>query len=174
MKNRFEIHGDTTIIFLNRKDGTILKTLIDTDDLAIVDGYKGTWFAHRDPKTNYFYPRMTIWDGNRNKAVILHRIIMNAPKGTHVDHINHDTLDNRKSNLRIVTCAQNLQNQLGHKNSKSGIRGVSWSSLHKKWRCHATLNGKSYFLGLFKDIKEAEKIVSKWRKENMPFSEMDH
>jgi hypothetical protein len=66
----------------------------------------------------------------RSGGTYLHRFLLDAPKGMQVDHINHDTLDNRRSNLRIVTTnQQNNENRNGaHKNSKTGIRGVT---IHK-------------------------------------------
>jgi hypothetical protein len=83
----------------------------------------------------------------------MHRVILNAPKGLMVDHINHDTLDNRKENLRIVTNQQNTFNQK-LKNHSSKYKGVTWNSNSEKW-CARIRHNKPIYLGLFKDEKEA-------------------
>ena len=84
-------------------------------------------------------------DGER---VLLHRLIMNASKGEFVDHISHNTTDNRKSNLRICTRSQNGMN----KKSK----GYTWDKRDKKWRARITVNGKSFDLGYFNTESEAK------------------
>jgi len=115
MKNDYEIRGKETAIFLRRKDGTVLETLIDTADLPKVQKFGGAWFASKGNKgRSGFYAAMNIRrnDGSYT-LVLLHRVITGAPKGYDVDHRNHDTLDNRSSNLRIVTRAENHQNRKG-------------------------------------------------------------
>jgi len=80
----------------------------------------------------------------------LHRFIMNTPKGMCVDHINHNTLDNQKHNLRLVTYSQNNMNR--RKNSKketSLYKGVCYNKHRNKWRCCIKLNGKSKEIGSF-------------------------
>lgn len=54
----------------------------------------------------------------------MHRLVMGAKRGEEVDHINGDTLDNRKVNLRLVTHQQNIQNRKVNKNNKLGYKGV--------------------------------------------------
>src|SRR5512146_1126738 len=63
----------------------------------------------------------------------LHRFILDAPRGMYVDHINHDTLDNRRCNLRLCTKQQNQCNQSHHKDSKSPYKGVHRHKRGKKW-----------------------------------------
>lgn len=60
-----------------------------------------------------------------SSGLLLHRWLTNAPDGLHVDHINHDGLDNRMSNLRVVSQSKNSANQRndGSRN-KHGYRGV--------------------------------------------------
>lgn len=65
------------------------------------------------------------------KALALHRVIMNAPDGLCVDHINHDSLDNRRENLRVCTRLENLRNRRS-KRGVSQFQGVSPSL--GKWR----------------------------------------
>lgn len=86
-----------------------------------------------------------------NKRIRLHRWIINCPMGMMVDHINHDTLDNRKSNLRIVTHFENQQNR---KDNKSGKVGVYYSTRDKVYI--ARLGTK--WLGQFKNLDEAIKL----------------
>lgn len=83
-----------------------------------------------------------------------------------VDHINHDTLDNRKSNLRVVTVSENQQNRKGSRaGSKSGVRGVSWDEKNKDW----IVNVKGKYLMRTKDKEEAERIAKQKISELFPF-----
>jgi hypothetical protein len=83
--------------------------------------------------------------------IYLHREIMGNPVGKIVDHENRDTLDCRRSNLRICSKSQNAANLKGpYSNSKSGIRGVSWSKNAGKWFASIRVNGKGINIGVFK------------------------
>lgn len=83
----------------------------------------------------------------------LHRVIMSAAPGQIVDHINGDTLDNRKNNLRFATPAGNSQNRGPSKNNKSGYKGVS--RFRDKWQASIRSGPKSYNLGHYADPVEA-------------------
>lgn len=84
---------------------------------------------------------------------------MQCQKGFQVDHINHDKLDNRKSNLRIVTQQQNLMNRKVFKNNKTGFKGVSVYG--EKYRASIRKNGKREYLGFFKNPIDAAKAYDK-------------
>ena len=99
----------------------------------------------------------------------MHREIMNNPQ-LQVDHINHNKLDNCKSNLRIVTNAQNMQNTSGWNSSTSSYRGVSWGKTRKKWRASVMLNGKQVFHKRYSTEQEAIDSVMAYRKIHMPYS----
>lgn len=81
----------------------------------------------------------------------IHRLIMNIKKNEkiHVDHINHNVLDNRLINLRRCTNSQNHYNQLPQKNVFSSFKGVSYSKIKGKWRSDIRFKGKQYYLGSF-------------------------
>lgn len=85
--------------------------------------------------------------------VSLHRFITNCPEDKMIDHINRNPLDNRKTNLRIVTAKENQENKKRYKNNISGTTGVSWHKQAQKWRARIYQNGKEISLGLF-DTKE--------------------
>jgi hypothetical protein len=92
-------------------------------------------------------------DGLHNKY--LHRIIMNCPEGMFVDHINHNPLNNSRSNLRIVTLQQNNMNRSKTKRNTSGVLGVSWHKPNEKWRVQIVLNNKNIYLGSFDNLEDA-------------------
>lgn len=174
MKNSYETHGDVTTIFLKRKDGTIIETIIDTGDLPKVQEFPNSWCASWSTCTKSFYVYGSMPKENgKQSTLLLHRWLMNAPKGLQVDHINHDTLDNRRSNLRIVTHAQNRQNLKGAQrdNKSSGIRGVSWHKRNKKWQAKIKLKGKQQHLGYFDDVYEASLVAAEARARMMPYSQ---
>ena len=72
-----------------------------------------------------------------------------------VDHIDLNTLDNRKINLRVATHHQNLGNLPKFKRNTSGFKGVAWHSIAKRWRAYISKNGRYTHLGLFNTKEEA-------------------
>ena len=103
------------------------------------DGYISTWI--------------------KRKNVRLHILIMesNPCIGEKVDHINHNTYDNRKSNLRICTNAENNHNKGLRCDNTSGYSGVTWNKKLQKWYSKITINGKQIYLGVFTNINDAIK-----------------
>lgn len=96
------------------------------------------------------------------------------PNGMSVDHKCHNRGCVNPDHLRLATDALNQQNRRGAaSNSQSGIRGVTWYPDRNKWMAKSNLRGRQYFLGYFDSASGAEKAVSEWRRENMPYSLMD-
>ena len=93
---------------------------------------------------------------NGIKYVLMHREILECTDGKqHVDHINGNRLDNRRSNLRWATPQQNLFNQKRNCKNTSGFKGVTWSKSKNKFVAQIHHNSKGIFLGHFTDPKDA-------------------
>ena len=136
--------------------------LVDDEDFEWLDQWK--WYANWDSHIKGFYAVRNERKGEyksfkQRRQIIMHRVIMNASKGMHVDHINHNSLDNCKNNLRIVSNRQNTHNRT--KKSTSKYPGVYWHKQMKKWRADIRLNGKHTHLGYFTDEREAAKAYEK-------------
>jgi hypothetical protein len=84
----------------------------------------------------------------------MHRVILDAPEGSEVDHVNGDGLDNRRKNIRLVTRTENLRHQKTFRNSKSGYKGVTFNPVNGRWK--ATLN-----LGTFDSAEEAARAYDR-------------
>lgn len=163
--NKIIVEGDIARMFLTRRDGTIIETIFDAEDVLKVQSHPYRWGVHYERRIGNFYVVSVIRDGNKYRQVRLHRFITNCPEGYVPDHINHNTLDNRKSNLRIVPQAVNLQNKNGaYKSSKSGVRGVYWHKVTGKWYARVCLNGKEVYGELFANFEDACRAVNEARK----------
>lgn len=105
------------------------------------------------------------------EGLLLHRVLMGLERGDRreVDHINRDKLDNRRSNLRVVTRAQNRQN-LPSWGPTSEYRGVSWSRQHRKWYAHVKLDNRTRHVGAFDSELQAAVAAALYRVRHMPFS----
>jgi hypothetical protein len=105
------------------------------------------WQAHKCFKTFYAIRSTTL---NRKRIDMkMHRCIVNIPEGYECDHIDGDGLNNQKSNLRIVTHRQNMQNIHCRKKSSKYL-GVCWRERDKRWRASIEINGRGIHLGNFK------------------------
>lgn len=124
-------------------------TIVDNKDYEYLTQWK--WYAKWSKCTKSFYAvRHGKKKNNEQHFLYMAREILGLKYGDNrqADHINHNTLDNRNSNLRIVTLQQN------HWNNKNP-KGYYLHKASKKYLAHIGLNGKRIYLGLFRTTKEA-------------------
>jgi hypothetical protein len=80
-----------------------------------------------------------------------------------LDHIDGNRSNNKISNLREATNAQNQFNRKINSNSKSGVRGVTWCKKSKKWKAQCGLNGEYHYFGVFDNVLDAKKVVQEFQ-----------
>jgi hypothetical protein len=128
---------------------------IDKDDIEKVSGH--AWHAKWNQHTRSFYA--AAWgrgeNGMRRTTIWMHRLFLNAPNGIEVDHYSHDTLDNRRSNLRLAPDHHNSRNKNLQMNNTSGFKGVYLDKEAGKWRVAINVGGKHMNLGRFLTAEEA-------------------
>jgi len=169
MKNEYRVLDGVCYIELQR--GLICK--IDESDMGKIKDYR--WYSKGNKGFDYANAHK---DANPNSSTILmHRVIMNPKKNMLVDHIDHNTLNNTRSNLREVTCKENLLNMKPRKNVTSVYQGVCWASHAKKWRAEMikVVDGKNkkFHVGYFHNeleagIARAKAFVSHYGEEANP------
>lgn len=126
--------------------------LYSAEDEEIISPYR--WSIRFAPG-NYPYAAARI-DG---KQVPMHRHILKPPKDMLVDHKNHDTLDNRRGNIRPCTRQQNMWNRKRTCGS-SKYKGVSFETSKGKWRAEIYLNNERIYLGRYKSEIDAAKVYN--------------
>ena len=122
------------LIIISPKYGKII-TLIDLEDVDKIKNY--TWGVRYDKKMMSFYINCSKFNG-KNKA--LHRYITNCPKNMIIDHINHNTLDNRKKNLKICTHNDNMKNLVKQINTTTNIPHICYLKFKKIYSITVTCN----------------------------------
>jgi hypothetical protein len=123
--------------------------IVDAADYPVVAGRR--WFARWNKKTGSFYAESNSGNRTRGVSAYIHREVACPGPGLWVDHINHDTLDNRRSNLRIVTNSQNQANQRPQVGKSSRFKGVSWRARTGRWEAYIKVSGKKLPLGYHRD-----------------------
>ena len=130
------------------------KCLIDDIDAEIaLTGNK--WIASKCG--NHFYAARN----HEKKRQYLHRVIAKAKKGEIVDHINGNTLDNRRENLRICTRQQNIWNM---RDKPNRFRGVV--PHQGKWTARITVNYKNHYIGIFAKPEDAARAYNEAAKKH--------
>lgn len=140
------------------------KVLMDKED---IDRFSSNWFTIKHKgNSKGMYARTVI----KGKSKYLHRMILNLtdPK-IHVDHINGDTLDNRKINLRTCTNRENTKNKKAHKKKRATIhskyKGIHFIPEYKRWRAKICVDYKSISLGCYSSEEEAALAYDKAARE---------
>lgn len=130
-------------------------TLVDATDFDWLNQFK--WCAQWNPCTRSFYAMRKI----QRHTSLMHRVILGLQRGQRLtgDHVNHDTLDNRRINLRACTYSQNMQNMRLRRDSRSGFQGVTWHQNMRLWQARKTINGVQVHLGYRSQPAEARKLI---------------
>jgi hypothetical protein len=136
--------------------------LVDDEDYERIVA-AGPWQLRRSPHAFYALHGERSPDGT-NVTTYMHRLILDAPAGLQVDHINRDGLDNRKQNMRLCSRSENRGNTIKQRgNYSSRYKGVSRHG--QAWQAHIGENGVLRHLGTFSSETEAAEAYDSAAKE---------
>ncbi len=136
--------------------------IVDDEDFERLNAFK--WFY-----LNSGYAGRGVYSaGGKRTVILMHRAVFNLEKRQrnsigeliHIDHINHNTVDNRKENIRICTYSGNMSNKTAGKESTSNYLGVSWYKQSGKWVAHIRKHGHGKNLGYYTDERAAAKAYN--------------
>ena len=143
--SHIEIIGNEAVVTLTKG----LTAVIDAADVPLVSGYY--WSA----LINVYYGHAYAVRFQSGKAILMHRVLLDAPKGLQVDHIDGDGLNNRRANIRLCTPNLNQANRAVERRNRIGAKGVSISRTGRRFKASITPNGKKIHLGSFATKQEA-------------------
>lgn len=131
--------------------------MVDDSDYEIINQWK--WYAHKSANT-YYACRMERIEGKRS-IIRMHRAILGLKdNNVHVDHIDHDGLNNQRNNIRICNSSRNQGNSLSRKGT-SQYKGVSWDKARNKWIACVKFKYRHIHLGRFEHEIEAARAYNK-------------
>jgi hypothetical protein len=130
--------------------------IVDTSDYDWLNQWN--WYANWSEVTHSFYAVRTL------NHVRMAREILGCDSTKEADHINHDTLDNRRINLRKVNKQENATNKRMYQSNTSGFIGVSWNKHKQKWTASIGYRGEIIYVGAFPSSEEAARARDKLAK----------
>ena len=149
--------------WIARTDGAILVELtrgkvaiVDPEDWDEIKKYK--WCAAVNDRSGD-----SAISNTGGRRVYMHRVIMGATKGQIVDHIDHDTLDNRRANLRICTPGQSARNRQKNKTkNKRPTTSIYKGVVQKgnKWVAQCMCQGTIHYLGSYDNEDNAARAYN--------------
>jgi hypothetical protein len=145
-----EDHGDWLLVDVSTPKFPDATMAVDT---GVFESHEGgrIYASHLNPNHKYIYALYHIG----KKVFSFHRDVIEIPDGLVVDHIAHGSMehiDNRCSNLRVVSRSQNGMNRRKFTNNTSGMSGVFWDNQTGMWRVQIAIDGKRKSLGYFDNI----------------------
>lgn len=131
--------------------------LCDDDDFEMLSTF--SWYRVLPTKRcRHTYVRTCITKNGKRHSIMMHRMVMRVyDSKIMIDHINNNSLDNRKCNLRVCSNSENLRNTRKRVNNKSGYKGVHWDKVKGMYRASIMHYRRKIQLGCFKDPAEAHK-----------------
>lgn len=149
--NEIIIKGDVAeVVLYNQKNQDVGRTIIDAEDVEKINGYK--WHLADNGYVNSSLKKGTIGIQHVIMGVMPNRKIV-------IDHKDRNTLNNRKTNYRLCTHAENVRNSGKSKINTSGYKGVFKSG--RKWRAVIKMDKKTIPIGTFEKRIEAAKAYNK-------------
>jgi AP2 domain/HNH endonuclease len=143
------------MITMHCTDGTPFT--IDEEDFEFVSSR--AWYSNRSRRATYV---ITV-DRPSKDRVSLHRLLLDAPEGRMVDHIDGNGLNNTRGNLRLCSAFENQHNTRLRLNNTSGYKGVDWHRRSGRWRARVRVNHKTHHLGLYDTPEQAAEVARAFR-----------
>ena len=147
LHERTRIEGDRAYLTLTRG----FEAVIDVEDVHTVGQFPWCSDFRRDRRDLVYAVRANPTGGQYR----LHRVLMKAPDDLVVDHVNGNTLDNRRANLRLATVGQNNANARRFRSNTTGYKGVTYSKRDRKFIAQISHEGRLRSLGYFNTPEEA-------------------
>jgi hypothetical protein len=130
--------------------------IVDDDDYELLAHWKWYYSQNSNGRGGYAARR-----DSARQMIRMHRLILNAPEGIEVDHVNGNPLDNRRDNLRLCSRAENCRNIAKcHRQTTSCFRGV-YRTLRGQWAAMTGVNGKRVWIGRFDSEEEAARAYDR-------------
>ena len=142
--NEYDLSGEIGIGYTSKGE----QFLFDKESYELIKDY--CWYINNN---GYVAAR----DRSVGKYIFLHRLVMHPMENEDVDHINHDTRNNCKNNLRACSHMDNMKNKSIKKDNVSGVTGVFWQKLRSKWEATIIVSGRKKHLGYFTNFNDAAK-----------------
>lgn len=145
------------------------EAVVCVEDLPLLAGYR-MLYQYWHGTVHYCVAKPP----GKKPSILLHRLLLTPPKDIQVDHIDGDGLNNRRSNLRLATAAQNSWNTGLKRTNTSGHKGVSWRADRGKWQVHIRVNGERLSLGHYEELQDAaDAYVAAAREHHGEFAQVD-
>jgi len=167
--NNYKKIGNLTEIYITQRDLTEHIVLIDTKKLRKLMDFGHRWHVQWHDDTQTYYAHCTVYRGTIEgkptyENVTMQTVLFECDVFEMLDHINHNTLDNREQNIRKSLRHQNLKNRKSkNSNNTSGYRNVSW--IRGYWRVQLQIDGKNHmFSEKFEDVDLAGDFAEEMRK----------
>ncbi len=129
--------------------------LVDDQDFAALSAHR--WQAWR--RAHVWYAVRDVQRAGVVRRILIHREIMQPPRGLSVDHKNHDGLDNRRANLRVCSQAGQVRNQRPIRGGSSRFKGVTRSP--SAWIAQIKHGGRKLHLGSFREEEKAARAYDR-------------
>lgn len=133
------VEGNVAYVTLTRG----YEAIIDADQAEFIGQWN--WYAEVGPRNTYAVRT----DNTEKRKVRMHSVLLSVPEGFQVDHRNVNSLDNRLSNLRVASPAENRRNARRRVDSTSGYKGVSFFKETKKWAAYISIDKRWTRIGFF-------------------------
>lgn len=157
----------TALVPLCARDGSVKAyAIIDSADADLISQWR---WGIADGYAKRYASRLS---DQRGRGIFLHRELLGLVHGDGLegDHINRNTLDNRRSNLRIVPKGAQPQNRTVRSGTTSKYRGVTWDRSKKRWCAQVGYQGRHIFVGRFDSEEEAAEAARAARARILPYA----
>jgi hypothetical protein len=160
--NKYKIVGNEVIIYLDKRNGDVIESIIDLKYLNKLIELDWHWSPSWYNETYGYYATHSKYLGKingkfRSVVYLMHRVILGASPDEVIDHVDHNGLNNKELNLRKTDDLNNTKHRGRiNKNNISGYRNVSWNKDLEKWVVQIQIDGKNHmFDEKFDDKEEA-------------------